>query len=144
MNKKIIFPVVVLAILLVPTISVGATQNANTNKDGVYYGIYARAGKIILVIDNYRNESLNYSFFVAYSIFRGIIGIILKNRLPTIISENGTINASSALEKTYGVRFSFSPIIAQLKLDNTTVLVCIGFVFGKRVIFRTTVGRSGT
>jgi len=92
---------------------------------------YSR-GKILLAITNYGNESLNYSFFVVYRMFRGIM---LKNKLPSTISENGTVNANSTLEKTYDVKFSFSPIVAVLTVGNNS-LVCTGFVFGKRVIFR--------
>jgi len=130
---KIIFPAFVLAILLVPTVSVSATQNVN-HDDGVFYAIYANAGKITLSIANYRNESLNYSFIVVYGSLR--ISLI-TGRSPRVIIENGTIATNSSFEKTYRVRFSFFPIAAVLQVDNRS-LICTGFVFGKRVIFRTT------
>ncbi|MCX6667125.1 MAG: hypothetical protein NTV74_02645 [Euryarchaeota archaeon] len=132
--RKIIFPAFVLTILLIPTVSASASQNANINNDGVFYAIYANAGKITLSIANYRNESLNYSFIVVYGSLR--ISLI-TGRSPRVIIENGTIATNSSFEKTYRVRFSFSPIAAVLQVDNTS-LICTGYVFGKRVIFRAT------
>jgi len=132
--RKIIFPAFVLTIiLLAATVSVSATQNVN-HDDGVFYAIYTNAGKITLSIANYRNESLNYSFVVVYGTFRILL---LKNRSPTIIINNGTLSPNSSFEKTYRVKLSFSPIVAVLQVDNTS-LICTGHVFGKRVIFRTT------
>ena len=137
--RKIIFPAFVLTIiLLATTVSVSATQNVN-HDDGVFYAIYANAGKITLSIANYRNESLNYSFVVVYGTFRILL---LKNRSPTIIINNGTLSSNSSFEKTYRVKLSFSPIAAVLQVDNTS-LICTGYVFGKRVIFRTTAVMDG-
>lgn len=137
--RKIIFPAFVLTILLIPTVSASASQNANINNDAVFYAIYANAGKITLSIANYRNESLNYSFVVVYGTFRILL---LKNRSPTIIINNGTLSSNSSLEKTYRVKLSFSPIAAILQIDNRS-LICVGYVFGKRVIFRTTAMMEG-
>jgi len=137
--RKIIFPAFVLTILLlVPTVGVSATQNVN-HDDGVFYAIYANAGKITLSIANYRNESLNYSFLVVYG---GLGSLLTKGRLLRVIIENGTIATNSSFIKTYRVKLSFAPIIALLQVDNTS-LMCTGFVFGKRVIFRTTAVMDG-
>ncbi|MCX6750320.1 MAG: hypothetical protein NTZ83_02600 [Candidatus Pacearchaeota archaeon] len=139
MNKKIIFPVVVLAILLVSTVSVGATQNANTNNNNNFdYTILAYHNIISLIIENHCNESLNYSFKLIY----GNLLIPTRRQDSKIIFEDGTVDANSELLNIYKVKFSFSSIIVFLQIDNSSCF-CFGFVFGKHVIFKSiSVGSS--
>jgi hypothetical protein len=132
-SRKMIFPAVVLAILFASTVSVGATENANVKSfNGLAIG--AQSGQIIMSIANGRNVSVNYTFSVEY----GYMRILLRGKSSkTVLLENGTVSANSTLEKTYRVRFSFSPIVATLQVENRT-LICVGFVFGIRVIFKAT------
>jgi hypothetical protein len=129
--RKIIGASFILTILLVPTVS--AVQQASTNYEGVFFAIYSHRGKIGMSIANYGNESVNYTLMVVYGFFRSML---FKRLSPRVILENGTVAPDSSVEKLYKVRFSFSPIVAALQIDNKS-LIYVGFVFGKRVRFKT-------
>ena len=128
--KRITSAAFILTILLVPT--VGAIQKTNTDTEDVVFSIHSNRGRIYMGIINYGNESVNYTFLVVYGFLRPAI---LKRLSPKIIFENDTVPANSSVDKMYRVRFSFSPIIVMLEVDNRTI-ICVGYVLGRRAMFK--------
>jgi len=130
--KKILFTAVIFTLLAIPTAS--AVQQMNEERGDVIFSIDSRAGKISVGAINYGNESVNYSLIVVYGNLRILL---LKELSPTMVVENGTIAPNSSFEKTCRLKFAFSPIVVVFQVDDNS-LVCVGRVFGRRAIFRTT------
>jgi len=130
--KKILFTAVIFTLLAIPTAS--AMQQINKEHRDVFFSIYSHAGKISVNAVNYGNESVNYSLIVVYGNLRILL---LKELSPTMVVENGTIGPNSSFEKTCRLKFAFSPIAVVFQVDNNS-LVCLGRVFGRLAIFKTT------
>jgi len=130
-TRKIIGIAFILTILLVPIAS--AIQKSSTDSENVIFTIYSHRGRIGMSIANFGNETVNYTFIVVYGFLRPLL---IKRLLPTFIFENGTVSSNSSIDKTYRVRFSFSPIVAMLEVDNRAI-ICVGYVLGRRAIFKT-------
>ena len=156
MNKKIIFSIVALTILLVPTVSIGATQNANSEQQHSYLSMSAKKHAIVINVTNTGEEPVNYTFMLVNMrqlIKWMIIGTnftlnliknlspnyfkrILNNCLTTI---NGTVPANASIERIVPINkyIKFSPILATLIVDNnsTLSLAGTGYVFLGNVRF---------
>ena len=138
--KKTLGVTFILAILLLPTVN--ALQTADSESEYVFFAISSWKNKVVISIANYGNESesVNYTFVMSYGFLRPLL---LRRLAPRFIFDNGTLGPNSTIQKGYRVRFSYSPLIAILTVDNTS-LVGIGFVHGRRVGFRSIIVEEGS
>ncbi len=130
--KKILGAALIFIVIVIPSTS--AIQSLSNEHEDVIFALNSRAGKLTLGAFNYGNESVNYSLIIIYGNLRILL---LKDVSPTMVFENGTIAPNGSFERTYRLRFSFSPIVALLQFDDQS-LVRVGRIFGRRAIFRTT------
>ena len=136
--KKTLVATFILTILLLPTVS--AIQTTDSESENVYLAITSWRNKVMVSVANFGNESVNYTFMMTYGFVRPLL---LRFLPPRFIYINGTLEANSTIQNTYRVRFSYSPLLAVLIVDNTS-LIGIGYVRGRHVRFRSMIVEEGS
>jgi hypothetical protein len=136
--KKTLGVTFILTILLLPTVN--ALQTTDSESEDVLFAVSSWRNKVMVSIANYGNESVNYTFVMSYGFARPLLLRLLP---PRFIYDNGTLGPNSTIQKTYRVRFSYSPLFAILTVDNTS-LIGIGYVHGRRARFRSMIVQEGS
>ena len=126
---KIVVGVVGILILLASS-TVSAVQKSDDEYPPNAIVMYSGRGSIYYQIGNYGNESLNYTFGVAF--IKPIYLIknqtqLLDKILPGVIYENGTVPANSTVENEFKVRRRFCPVVVVLETENNLIMG-LGFV----------------